>query len=171
MDKEENKPVAAPKEQEAEAKEENKLAELSDKLLRAAAEFDNYKKRAAKEKEQAAKHSANSLMLRFLPIYEETALAYKEAEKLPESGTKKGILLVLGKMRAQFEKEGLKEMKLDGEKFDPFLHESAMSEESDKPEGTIVRTIQMGYTMNGEVLRHAIVSVSSGKKTNDAKQR
>jgi molecular chaperone GrpE (heat shock protein) len=54
-------------------------------------------------------------------------------------------------------------MKLLGEKLDPFRHESALSEESDKPEGTIVRVIRQGYLYKGEVLQHALVSVSKGK--------
>ena len=140
-----------------------KLRGFSDQLLRLQAEFDNYKKRTAREKEQLAHQSEAKMMLRMLPMYEELKLAEAEAAKLHEDSLKKGILLVLSKLRCSFEKEGLQEMKLEGEKFDPFRHEAAMHEPSDLPEGSIVRAIQKGYTFRGEMLRHAIVSVSSGK--------
>ncbi len=144
-----------------------KVGELSDQMLRLSAEFDNYKKRTLKEKEQLAHSSEARLMLRMIPVYEEIELAQHEVGKLPEGELKKGVLLVLGKLKGSFEKEGLQEMKLDGEKFDPFKHETAMREESDKPEGTILKVIQKGYAFRGEILRHAIVSISAGKKQDD----
>jgi molecular chaperone GrpE len=140
------------------------LSDLCDRMLRLQAEFDNYKKRTAKEKEQLVHSAEGRLMKRMLPVYEEIGLAEKEAGKLHDESLKKGILLVLSKLRSSFEKEGLQEMRLDGEKADPFRHEIAMKEESDKPEGAIVRVIQKGYLFRGEVLRHAVVSVSGGKK-------
>ncbi|MFA6489390.1 MAG: nucleotide exchange factor GrpE [Candidatus Micrarchaeia archaeon] len=149
---------------------EKELSETTDRLLRLTAEFDNYKKRTAKEKEQLAIHAEGKLMLQFLPIYEEIALAEKEAAKVKEEAVREGVLMVLSKLRAAFEKEGLQEMKLDGEKFDPYRHEVALREESDAPEGEIVRVIQKGYLFKGAVLRHAIVSVSSGKKASGMKK-
>ncbi len=142
---------------------ESKLAGLSDQLLRVHAEFDNYKKRTAKEKEQLAHASEAKLMLRMIPAYEEIELAQKEVGKLPEGELKKGVMLVLSKLRQSFEKEGLQEMRLEGEKFDPFRHDCALKEECDRPEGEIVKVIQNGYLLRGEVLRHAVVSISAGK--------
>ena len=139
-----------------------KLSSLSDSMLRLQAEFDNYKKRTAKEKEALVHQSEAKLMLKFIPVYEELQMAEKEAGKLPDGDVKKGVLLVLSKLRSSFEKEGLQEMKLVGEKFDPFRHEAAMHEQSDLPEGSIVRVIKKGYTLRGEILQHAIVSVSAG---------
>lgn len=143
---------------------EKKLTELSDQLLRIHAEFDNYKKRTAKEKEQLMHSSEAKLMLRMIPVYEEIELAQKEVQKLADGELKKGVLLVLSKLRSSFEKEGLQEMKLDGEKFDPYRHDCALQEESEKPEGAIVKVIQKGYTFRGEILKHAVVSISAGKK-------
>ncbi|MFA6328429.1 MAG: nucleotide exchange factor GrpE [Candidatus Micrarchaeia archaeon] len=144
---------------------EQAFASLSDRLLRLGAEFDNYKKRTAKEKEAIALQSEARAVLRMLPIYEEIGLAGKEVARLPESEAKKGTLLVLAKLRKAFEGDGLLPMKLEGEKLDPFRHEVAFREESDAPEGTIVHVVKQGYLYKGEVLQHAIVSVSSGKKT------
>jgi len=150
--------------QKQEAGMEHKLAGLTDQLLRIHAEFDNYKKRTAKEKQELVHSSEAKLMLRMIPVYEEIELAQKEVAKLPEGELKKGVLLVLSKLRASFEKEGLQEMKLEGEKFDPYRHDCALQEDSEKPDGEIVKVIQQGYTFRGEVLRHAVVSISSGKK-------
>lgn len=147
-----------------------KLSALSDSMLRLQAEFDNYKKRTAKEKEQLSRQSEAKLMLKFIPAYEELQLAEKEAQKIPDEPLRKGVLLVLGKLRSSFEKEGLQEMRLEGEKFDPFRHEAAMHEPSLLPEGSIVRVIKKGYTMRGEMLQHAIVSVSSGKEKDNGKK-
>ena len=172
----EKKPQDVPEEKAAQQSEESLAAEelsaklnaFSDQLLRLHAEFDNYKKRTAKEKEALSRQSEGKLMLKFSPIYEELQMAEKEAAKVPDKALREGILLVLGKLRASFEKEGLQEMELEGEKFDPFRHEAAMHEPSDLPEGSIVRVIQKGYTFKGELLRHAMVSVSSGKKKEQA---
>jgi molecular chaperone GrpE len=76
--------------------------------------------------------------------------------------------MVLSKLRASFEKQGLQPMKLMGEKFDPYKHEVALREDCDSPEGQIVRVISQGYNFRGLPLKHAIVSVSSGKKDDKA---
>ena len=140
------------------------IAELTDRLLRLTAEYDNYKKRTAKEKEALAVHSEARVMLRLLPIYEEIGIAEQEVAKIPDKPVREGALLVLAKLRKGFLREGLQPMKLEGEKLDPFRHETAMREDFDAPEGTIVRVIKQGYLYKGEVLQHAIVSVSSGSK-------
>lgn len=162
------KPAVPPKSEMEELS--STLATLSDSMLRLQAEFDNYKKRTAKEKEQLVHRSEAKLVLRMLPVYEEIRLAEAEAAKIQEDAVKKGILLVLGKLRSSFEKEGLQEMKLAGEKFDPFRHEAAMHEPSEQPEGAIVRVIKKGYTLRGEILQHAIVSVSKGKAKEEKKE-
>ena len=154
----------------AQAEIEAVFTELSDRLLRLTAEFDNYKKRTAKEKDALALQSEARIMLRLLPIYEEIGLAEKEVAMISDKPTRDGVVMVLGKLRKSFESEGLAPMKLDGEKLDPFRHEVAMREESDLPEGAIVRVIKHGYLYKGAVLQHAIVSVSSGKTTEKEKQ-
>ena len=165
-----NAPTEAPVPEEDSGKEDSlsaTLAVLSDELLRLQAEFDNYKKRTAKEKEAVSLAAEAKMMQRMLPIYEEISIAEKEAQKIPDQAVRKGIALVLSKLRSSFEKDGLQEMKLVGEKFDPFRHEAAMHELSDQPEGTIMNVIKKGYLFRGEVLRHAIVSISSGKKAEE----
>ncbi|MCX6769131.1 MAG: nucleotide exchange factor GrpE [Candidatus Micrarchaeota archaeon] len=150
---------------------EGELAKLGDSCLRIAAEFDNYKKRTAKEKEALALHSEMKLILRLLPAYEEIAMAEREVAKIKEAEVAKGALMVLSKLQQAFEKEGLLQMKLKGEKYDPFRHEVALREDSGAPEGTIVRVIRNGYLYKGEVLQHALVSVSSGKKPGEKQEK
>ena len=149
---------------------EEKISSLSGQLLRLQAEFDNYKKRTAKEKDALSTQSEAKVMLRLLPIYEELGMAEEEAKKVKDAAVREGIVIVLSKLRLAFSKEGLQEMELEGRKFDPFRHETAMREDSDLPEGTIVRVIQNGYLFKGEMLRHAIVSVSSGKRPEQQKE-
>ncbi|MEM4348667.1 MAG: nucleotide exchange factor GrpE [Candidatus Anstonellaceae archaeon] len=146
----------------------SKISEMSDQLLRLQAEFDNYKKRTAKEKETLSSYAEGKMMLRLLPIYEELSFAEQEVSKIEQESVKKGVLLLLSKMRSAFEREGLQQLKLEGEKFDPFLHEAAGYEPSDLPEGTILRAIQNGYKFRGELLRPAIVIVSSGPHAPEA---
>jgi molecular chaperone GrpE len=150
-----------------EGQKEDKLSALTDQLLRLQAEFDNYKKRTVAEKERLSEHTEAKLMLRMLPIYEELGLATQEAGKIHDEALRKGILLVLGKLRSTFEKEGLSRMEAEGEKFDPYKHDAAMTQESELPEGEIVRCISQGYLFRGNILRHALVAVSSGKKKED----
>lgn len=149
---------------------EAKLVELNDKYLRLSAEFDNYKKRTAKEKAELCAHSEARVMLRLLPVYEEIGFAEQGVAKITDKHIRDGALLVLSKLRASFEKEGLQQMKVLGEKLDPFRHEVAFREDSSAPEGTIVRAIRQGYLFKGEILQHALVSVSSGKKPEEAKK-
>ncbi|MCX8195156.1 MAG: nucleotide exchange factor GrpE [Candidatus Micrarchaeota archaeon] len=170
---------AAPPQDEAEkkageAKEtdaEARLAGLSEKLLRLQADFDNYQKRVAKEREQISKDAEARMMLRLIPLYEEIELAEKEVQKIADKSVKEGVLLVLSKLRTAFEKEGLEKMNVGGEKFDPFLHEAGAHVPSSKPAGTIIEVIKNGYFFKGEVLRHAVVVVSSGKKEEKEKPK
>ncbi len=143
---------------------EDKLSVLADQLLRLQAEFDNYKKRTAAEKERISGQSEAKIMLRMLPIYEEMGIASQEAQKIHDEALRKGIQLVLGKLRSTFEKEGLSQMNTEGEKFDPYKHDAAMAQESELPEGQIIRCISPGYIFRGNILRHALVAVSSGKR-------
>ena len=154
----------------AQTEVEQAFSELSERLLRLTAEFDNYKKRTAREKEEICRASESRLMLRLLPAYEEIGFAAQGVAKIADKHVRDGALLVLDKLRKSFESEGLQPMKLAGEKLDPFRHEVALREDSDAPEGTIVHVIKQGYLYKGAVLQHAIVSVSSGKKPDDEKE-
>lgn len=150
----------------ASEKSNGQLKELEDKLLRLYAELDNYRKRAEKEKIETAKRSKASLVLALLPVLDDFELALKQNDDKNEF--RSGIELVYKNFLSVLKKEGLEEMKLEGEKFDPYLHEAVKVEDGE--DGKILSVIQKGYFLDGKVLRHAKVVVGRKKDSeNDAK--
>jgi molecular chaperone GrpE len=124
------------------------------------ADLENYKKRAAREREEYVKYANESLILELLDAYEnlERALA---AVKKADASTAKGLEMVYSNMKSVLEKHGLKAIKSVGEAFDPYLHEAMMQEvNNDLDEDTILEEIQRGYTLNMKVIRYAKVKVS-----------
>jgi molecular chaperone GrpE len=124
------------------------------------ADLENYKKRAAREREEYVKYANESLILELLDAYEnlERALA---AVKKADASTAKGLEMVYSNMKSVLEKHGLKAIKSVGEAFDPYLHEAMMQEvDNDLDEDTILEEIQRGYTLNMKVIRYAKVKVS-----------
>jgi len=145
---------------------DTKLTELTESLQRVAAEFDNYKKRVAKEKGEIEKSGSAKMVGKLLSFLDELELASKSAEKSQDAVLKDGLGLLCLKFKGLLEKEGLQEMNPVGEKFDPYRHEAAMQEEKEGvEEGTIVRVIRKGYMLNGKILRHAMVSVCKKSDT------
>ena len=146
------------KEHKKESKKEEKLAreleELNDKYLRVCAEYDNYRKRTDKEKGDSYSAGIAFSAKTLLPVLDnlERALAY-DAEN-------EGVKLIAKQISDSFAKLGIEEIESDGKPFDPELHNAVMHEEDpEKEESVIVQTFQKGYTLNGKVLRHAMVKV------------
>jgi molecular chaperone GrpE len=151
---------SAPDEKLLMDEKDTKLVELTENLQRVAAEFDNYKKRVAKERGEQAGMGNAKMIEKLLPFLDEFELASAAAEKSSDEILKNGMKLMYGKFRKLLEAEGLQEMNPVGEKFDPYRHEAAMQEcVEGKEEGMIVRVIRKGYMLNGKILRHAMVSV------------
>lgn len=142
-------------------------AELKDRLLRLAAEFDNYKKRAARELDASKSMGKAELLKKILPTLDELELALASLDR-ENSGSKKGIELVYSNLMDALKAEGLEVMKTDG-KFDPYRHEIMLVKESNKGEGTIIEVVRKGYLLNGIMLRPASVIVAKGKQE-DAKE-
>jgi molecular chaperone GrpE len=141
--------------------------ELTNHLRRLAAEFDNYKKRAAKEKLESEGRGVAKMIENLLPFLDELEMADAAAEKSQDEALKSGMRMLCSKFRGILEKEGLSGMNPVGEKFDPYRHEAVMREGSGEEEGTIVKVLRKGYLLDGKILRHAMVSVSSGAKGNE----
>ena len=146
------------KEHKKESKKEEKLAheleELNDKYLRVCAEYDNYRKRTDKEKGDSYSAGIAYSAKMLLPVLDnlERALAY-DAEN-------EGVKLIAKQISDSFAKLGIEEIESDGKLFDPELHDAVMHEEDpEKEESVIVQTFQKGYTLNGKVIRHAMVKV------------
>ena len=132
-----------------------KVKDLEDRLLRLAADFDNFKKRAEREHGMIKETSNASLLLKILGIMDEFEIALKHEG---DNEFKKGIEMIYNKMEAILKEEGVEEM--NDEKFDPHKHEAVRQVEGE--DGKIVEIVQKGYLLRGKVLRHAKVVV--GKK-------
>lgn len=124
------------------------------------ADLENYKKRAAREREEYVKYANESLILELLDAYENLERALATVKKA-DASTAKGLEMVYSNMKSVLEKHGLKAIKSVGEAFDPYLHEAMMQEvNNDLDEDTILEEIQRGYTLNMKVIRYAKVKVS-----------
>jgi len=153
-------------EKEKKVEEELKLKELEDKFLRLYAEFENFRKRTAREQEGVAQRVKASLLLKLLPVLDELELAVAHTkDKGERSNEKIGIEMIYKNMMKILTQEGLSEMDVLGKQFDPYYHEAVR--EGDGEEGKVVEVIQKGYMFNGEVLRHAKVVI--GKKRGEEK--
>lgn len=134
-----------------------KVVELEEKLLRLAADFDNYKKRAAKENDALKEQVQANTLLKLLPIVDDFDMAIGHMEHVKDKEFKHGMELIYAKLLDLLRREGIEEMKAAGETFDPYRHEAIRYEKG--PEGRILEVIQKGYTMKGKVLRYAKVIV------------
>jgi molecular chaperone GrpE len=137
---------------------------LQERLLRLHAEFENYKKRMAREKTEFLKFANEGLILQFLPILDnlERAIASARAET-GSTPLIEGIELIVRLFRTTLEKVGVKPMEVLGQPFDPGFHQAVAQVESSQGEANlVVEEIQKGYLLEGRVLRPAMVKVSRG---------
>lgn len=141
---------------------EQKIEEQKEKYLRLFADFDNYKKRAAKERLELIKDAGREIMLVFLPVLDDFNRAIKASEGNQDAETlKEGLYLIYNKMQKSLEQEGLKAMESLGTEFDPELHD-ALTEipaPSEDLKGKVVDVIEDGYVLNEKIIRHAKVVV------------
>jgi molecular chaperone GrpE len=139
------------------------LDRFRDLALRSQADFENYKKRAAREKEDAIKYANSSLLQRLVSILDnfELGLAAAKTEN-KESPIYSGMVLVQKQLNDLLEENGLQSIEAEGQKFDPNLHEAIAHEPSDTPEETVIRQTRRGYRFKDRLLRPARVVVSSG---------
>jgi molecular chaperone GrpE len=143
---------------------EEELAVTKDKLLRLYSEFDNFKKRTAREKIEFSKTASANVILPMLSVLDDFERAIKSmTETKQDTALTEGINLVYTKMKTALEQKGLKEMKTIGENFDADLHDalSNIEVEDKKLKGKVVEEIQKGYYLNDVVIRHAKVIVGS----------
>jgi molecular chaperone GrpE len=141
------------------------LDRFRDLALRSQADFENYKKRSAREKEEAIKYANSSLLERLIAIVDNFELgleaARAEGEKSPVFS---GMSMVLKQLMDFLADSGLQPIDATGQKFDPNLHEAIAHEPSaDVPEGIVIRQTRRGYRMKDRLLRPSSVVVSSGQ--------
>ena len=152
-------------EQLAELKERaGKADENWERLLRTTADFDNFKKRAAREKQEAIKFANEGLLQKLLPVLEnlDMALAATQSAR-PEDGQslQSGVNMISQQLKNVLMEAGLEELDALGKPFDPNLHEALMQKETpDVPEGQVVQQLRKGYKFRDRLLRPAGVVVA-----------
>ena len=139
---------------------ENKAAELKDQLLRTAAEYDNYRKRTAREADQKFNDGVSHAVTQILAILDTLDMA-AEAECSDEN-YKKGVLMTLDKAAKAFETLHITEIEALGQPFDPQLMNAVQQvpPEEGQESGTVVRVFQKGYKIGDRIIRHATVVVA-----------
>ena len=164
------KEACAPAAEEPKAeKEPEKPAEPSadallkaekDRYLRLAAEYDNYRKRSAKERESIYQDVRADTVTKFLPVYDNLARALGQATC--DEAYRKGVEMIMTQLRDILSRMGVTEIEALGQRFDPSLHNAVMHEEDEtKGEGEIVQELQKGFKMGDKVIRFAMVKVAN----------
>ena len=158
-------PATVTPEQLAELKEQAARASESwDRLLRTTADFDNFKKRAAREKQEAIKYANESLMQKLVPVLDSLDMALTAAQTPgAESGQslQAGVNMVLQQLKSALAEAGLEEVNALGQPFDPNFHEAlAQQETPEVPEGQVVHQHRKGYKLRDRLLRPASVVVA-----------
>ncbi len=124
------------------------------------ADLENYKKRAAREREEYIKYASESLILEILDVYENLERALDMAKKT-DGSMARGLEMIYSDLKSVLEKHGLKAIEAVGKKFDPYLHEAVMQAvDNDHEDDTVLEEFQRGYTLNMKVIRYAKVKVS-----------
>ena len=137
------------------------LQELNNKYLRLYAEFDNYKKRVNRDKEELFRYSNESLLYALLPVLDNLELALKHASCDPNTGVVQGVEITLKELQRTLEKFGLRRIEADGKEFDPAVHHAMMQvEREDMEEKMVAEELRAGYLYHEKVLRPSLVSVS-----------
>jgi len=137
--------------------------EYLDRLQRLKAEFDNYRKRAARDQESLVARAHERLVEKLLPVLDDLERALEAAEQHEEAKLEEGVRLVHRELAATLGKEGLVEIDTGGA-FDPHVHEALLAQPSEADEGTVIGVIQKGYLLGDRVLRPARVVVAGPKE-------
>jgi molecular chaperone GrpE len=141
---------------------EKEFKEHHDRLLRLAADFENYKKRAAREKEDWTKFANEDLIKAILPFIDNLERAVNHAQKVADTGVLiEGVRLTLQQLLQALNKFGLSSFESVGKPFDPAMHEAMLVVETNQHEpNQVMEEFQKGYLLNNRLLRPATVSVS-----------
>src|SRR5438105_2673786 len=142
------------------AQTQERLKDTHERLLRTAAEFDNFRKRVQKEKEDLRKFAVESLLKDFLPVADNLERALDHAEEHDLRQVIEGVRLVQKMLVDALGKHGIVAFSAVGQPFDPNLHEALMQQESDKPGGTVVSEMARGYKLHDRLVRPAAVVVA-----------
>jgi len=134
--------------------------EAIDRWKRAAADFDNYKKRAHREREEYVALANERLVKDLLPILDDLERALAAVGEHEEATVEDGVRLVYRSLASLLERNGVKEIETSG-KFDPHVHEALLSQPSEAEEGSVIDVVQQGYVIGDRVVRPARVVIAA----------
>jgi molecular chaperone GrpE len=162
---EQNKKIDADAADKSEAKIaelEIQLKEWQDKLLRKAAEFENYKRRTENDQFNLINYAAESFIIKLLPVVDDFERSMEHIDDIDNNkAVKKGIKLVYEKLLKLLNEQGVKKMQTKGEPFNVDYHDALMQRKDDSvPPHTILEEVESGYLYRDKVIRHAKVIVS-----------
>jgi len=158
------------------AKTEIKIAELEaqvkdwqDKLLRKAAEFENYKRRTENDQFNLITYAAESFIVKLLPIVDDFERTLEHIDDINNNkSVKDGIKLVYEKLLKVLNDQGIKKMQTKGQPFNVDYHDALMQKKDDSvPDHTVLEEIESGYLYRDKVIRHAKVIVSEESSSDD----
>lgn len=165
-EKVEDKKEESSKEEKAEVKVEKtdtkKLAEMNDKYLRLAAEYDNYRRRTLKEKMELSKTAGEDILVNILPVVDDFERGLDNIDKAKDiEAVKEGVQLIYNKFKDFLKQRGVKEIEAKEKDFDTDMHEALtkIPAPSDELKGKVVDVIEKGYYLNDKIIRFSKVVV------------
>jgi molecular chaperone GrpE len=138
------------------------FAELNDQLLRLAADFENFKKRSAREREAYISLANERFAIDILEVVDN----FERALKADDTHLREGIHQIQQLLNAQLLRNGITPLDAQKKQFNPTEHEAIAHVTSDEPAGTVIDEVSRGYRMHDKVIRYAKVAVSKGNKNN-----
>src|SRR5256885_3553215 len=141
----------------------NENEELIDTLQRLQADFENYRKRAARDQESLVARAGERIVKELLPVVDDLERALEAAESHEEAKLEEGVKLVQRQLAQILEREGVAPVETNG-KFDPNVHEALLTQPSASDEGSVIEVLQKGYRLGDRVLRPARVVVAGPKE-------
>ena len=141
---------------------EKERDEYLNDLKRVAADFENYRKRVARDQESLVARAHERLVKELLPVLDDLERALEAAAQHEEAKLEEGVRLVHRELVEALAREGLVEVETDGQ-FDPHVHEALVSQPSEEEDGSVIEVLQKGYRLGDRVLRPARVVVSQGE--------
>jgi len=146
--------------------EPGELAELENKYKRALADYQNLLKQTAKEKEEFARYANEGIIREIIPVYEHLKTAAAHLEKTNGNSIEEGIKFIIRQFGDLLERFGVREIKAEGEEFDPNLMEAVESREAEEGSsgGKVAEVLASGYELNGRLIIPAKVAVFKKEK-------
>ena len=156
----ETEPQAEETPEDPEEKLKEALREQEDKYLRLLAEYDNYRKRSQKEKENAWTTAKADAVKEFLPVFDNLERALKQ--ETADEAYARGVEMIMTQFRTTLEKLGVTEIPAQGQTFDPNLHNAVMHIDDEAfGENTVAEVFQTGFQIGDKIIRHAMVKVAN----------